>query len=132
MVNLLLVSTSQARGSLFWVNHSKFNHLHDAAVAAKSSISTTIIQESLRDRVKSSASFDAARIIVCDALLSKVSSVLMLPLEEMDTRKPIVVDGMDSLVAIDIRNFITREFQAYLQVLELLTGDSMVGWRRSS
>ncbi|PQE30561.1 hypothetical protein CJF32_00010098 [Rutstroemia sp. NJR-2017a WRK4] len=112
---------------LFWVNDGKFKRLRDAAVAAKSSASTTIIQMSLRDQVKSSATFDAARTIVCDALMSKVSSVLMVPLEEMDARKPIVVYGMDSLVAIEIRNFITREFQANLQVLEFLAGDSMVG-----
>ncbi|PQE09076.1 hypothetical protein CJF31_00010496 [Rutstroemia sp. NJR-2017a BVV2] len=112
---------------LFWVNDAKFKQLHDAAVATKSSISTTIIQMSLRYQVRSSASFDAARTIICDALMSKLSSVLMVPLKEMDACKPIVVYGMDSLVAIEIPNFITREFQANLQVLEFLAGDSMVG-----
>jgi hypothetical protein len=36
-----------------------------------------------------------------------------------------VVYGLDSLVAIEIRNWITRELDASLQVLELLTSSSI-------
>jgi hypothetical protein len=57
--------------------------------------------------------------------MTKVSAVLMTPREEMDATKPIVVYGLDSLVAIEIRNWITRELDASLQVLELLTSSSI-------
>ena len=33
--------------------------------------------------------------------------------------------GLDSLVAIEVRNWITRELEANLQILEILTSDSV-------
>jgi acyl carrier protein len=42
-----------------------------------------------------------------------------------DPNNPIVVYGLDSLVAIEIRNWITRELEVRLQVLELLTSSSI-------
>jgi Phosphopantetheine attachment site len=57
--------------------------------------------------------------------MTKVSAVLMFPREEMDPNKPIVMYWLDSLIAIEIRNWITRELEASLQVLELLTSSSI-------
>lgn len=44
----------------------------------------------------------------------------------MDPKKSISSYELDSLVAIEIRNFISREFVASLQVLELLSCASIV------
>ena len=49
----------------------------------------------------------------------------MRPIEELDPASPISVYGLDSLVAIEIRNWITRELEANLQILEILTSDSV-------
>ncbi|KAI6710692.1 hypothetical protein PZA11_006639 [Diplocarpon coronariae] len=116
----------QAKTSPFWVEDAKFKHLKDKAEAEASELSSC----SLNAAVSPSAALRAAESreqaieLICEGLMTKVSAVLMVPREEMDPSKAIVVYGLDSLVAIEIRNWITRELEASLQVLELLTSSS--------
>ena len=110
---------------LFWVDDAKFKYLKEAAEAEQANLSTAVTSVSLSSAVKSSKSYEEALQLVSDGLMDKVSAVLMVPREEMDHSRPIVVYGLDSLVAIEIRNWITRELEASLQVLELLTSSSI-------
>lgn len=45
--------------------------------------------------------------------------------EELDISRSISAYTLDSLTAIEVRNFITRMFEANLQVLELLASGSI-------
>ncbi|KAL3425313.1 polyketide synthase [Phlyctema vagabunda] len=111
---------------LFWADDAKFKYLKEAADAEKESFAVDGPTVSLSTAVKSSRTSDEAATVVCEGLMTKVSAVLMVPREEMDSSRPVVVYGLDSLVAIEIRNWITRELEASLQVLELLTSPSLI------
>jgi NAD(P)-dependent dehydrogenase (short-subunit alcohol dehydrogenase family) len=111
---------------LFWVDDAKFRYLKAAADAEAASLSTSSTAAvSLSSALKATKDYKQATELVSEGLMTKVSAVLMFPREEMDASKPIVVYGLDSLVAIEIRNWITRELEASLQVLELLTSSSI-------
>jgi NADPH:quinone reductase-like Zn-dependent oxidoreductase len=112
---------------LFWVDDVKFKYLKAAADAEAASLSTSssTATVSLSSALKAAQDYKQATELVSEGLMTKVSAVLMFPREEMDASKPIVVYGLDSLVAIEIRNWITRELEASLQVLELLTSSSI-------
>jgi len=110
---------------LFWIDDAKFKYLKEAAEAKQAHLSTSAPSVSLSSAVKTSKSYDEALQLVSNGLMDIVSAVLMVPREEMDQSRPIVVYGLDSLVAIEIRNWITRELEASLQVLELLTSNSI-------
>jgi aryl carrier-like protein len=110
---------------LFWVDDAKFEYLKAAAEAEQAHMSSAAPTVSLASALKAVNSYEQATQLVCEGLMAKVSAVLMVPREEMDASKPIVVYGLDSLVAIEIRNWITRELDASLQVLELLTSSSI-------
>ena len=112
---------------LFWVDDARFSHLRSAAEAEHAQLATETKTVSLGAAVKAARSHEQALQLVCEGLMTKVSQVLMVPREEMDPARPIVVYGLDSLVAIEIRNWITRELEASLQVLELLTSSSITG-----
>lgn len=113
------------RQGLFWIDDAKFKYLKEAAEVEQAHLSTSTPCVSLSSAVKLSKSYEEALQLVSDGLMDKVSAVLMVPREEMDQSRPIVVYGLDSLVAIEIRNWITRELEASLQVLELLTSSSI-------
>ncbi|CZS97698.1 related to polyketide synthase [Rhynchosporium agropyri] len=118
--------SADSKDTLFWVDDAKFAHLKAAAEeeAAASATSSPNVAVSLSTALKVASSRQQAVELICEGLMTKVSAVLMVPREEMDPSKAIVVYGLDSLVAIEIRNWITRELEASLQVLELLTSGS--------
>ena len=63
--------------------------------------------------------------MVCKVPLNKLPSVLMLEMGDMDVTRLLSNYALDSLVVIEVRNYITREFEANLQVLELLSRGSI-------
>lgn len=114
-----------------WTQDQRFSQLLHAAAVSASSKS----EDQLNDRISQSPAkslqqaqdFTQAHNIVAQALSEKLCSLLMLPLEECDVSKPISAFGLDSLVAIEVRHWISREFDAGLQLLEILASDSING-----
>ena len=58
-------------------------------------------------------------------LVPKLSSLLMMPREDVDVRKPLVAYGLDSLVAVELRNWISRELEANIPLMELMNNPSI-------
>ncbi|KAI0553284.1 lovastatin nonaketide synthase [Xylaria curta] len=56
---------------------------------------------------------------------SKVAQVLGLKIEDVDTDRPVHTHGIDSLVAIDLKNWFLREIGADIQVFLLLSNKSL-------
>ncbi|MCJ1285020.1 hypothetical protein MMC26_004357 [Xylographa opegraphella] len=64
--------------------------------------------------------------IVCDAIITKVASIGSIPIEEINSAKPMVSFGLDSLVAIELRNWLARAMEASVPMLKLLGGSSLI------
>ncbi|KAJ5082272.1 hypothetical protein N7532_011315 [Penicillium argentinense] len=112
----------------FWVNDTKLSHLlrvSTLAGAGEADAVQTNKEISPASAIKQSREFESAQAVTVTALTHKISNILMRPLEDMDPSAPISVYGLDSLVAIEIRNWITRELEANMQILEILTSDSL-------
>jgi acyl carrier protein len=110
----------------FWTPDAKFKHLRLAAEALAAESSTgQAVTISFNAAIKAAKSLEEAQEVVINGLLSKLPSLLMLEIEDMDITKSLSSYALDSLVAIELRNFITREFEANLQVLELLSSGSI-------
>lgn len=108
----------------FWSNDAKFKHLLAAAEAASSdSAAPAAIPWSTRFRT--AASKAEAEGIVCAALVEKIAEVVSMEAEELDVGRSLSHYPLDSLTAIEVRNFITRMFESNLQVLELLASGSI-------
>jgi hypothetical protein len=108
----------------FWSTDAKFVHLLRAADAASCSSATTA-KISWSAAFKAAASRAEAEHVVCSALVEKIAEVISMELEELDTSRALSHYPLDSLTAIEVRNFITRMFEANLQVLELLASGSI-------
>ncbi|KAL2265959.1 hypothetical protein VTJ83DRAFT_5311 [Remersonia thermophila] len=111
----------------FWTDDAKFKAMRiaaeeEAAALAASSGTTTV---SFNAALRAAATRAEAEDAVCRGLVDKITSVLMMEKDELDVTRSLSHYPLDSLVAIEIRNFITREFEANLQVLELLSSGSV-------
>jgi acyl carrier protein len=113
----------------FWANDGKFHHIREQALAASASLgSSTGSHVSVSQSLKHMASKDEALDLVASELGEKLASILMMAPEDMVTQKSnmsITAFGLDSLNAIELRNWIGKELQVHLQVLELLTSGKL-------
>ncbi|KAG5953604.1 Type I Iterative PKS [Claviceps sorghi] len=109
----------------FWAADGKFSVIREKVLASgvenPSEVSSDV---SLAERLKRLPSLDKAVEMVASEIGAKLASILMMAQEDMEAHKTsmsITAFGLDSLNAIELRNWIGKELQAHLQVLELLT-----------
>ncbi|KAJ8127042.1 hypothetical protein O1611_g6594 [Lasiodiplodia mahajangana] len=112
----------------FWTDDAKCKYLREAAEAAAAAAGASAGAAkaiSYNAALKAAKTLDEAEQIICDGLVQKLATVMMMDIEDLDITRSLSHYPLDSLVAIEIRNFITREFEATLQVLELLSSGSI-------
>ncbi|KAL8910257.1 MAG: hypothetical protein Q9171_004421 [Xanthocarpia ochracea] len=75
---------------------------------------------SFASRLGKANSMEQATEIITDALVQKTAEILQMPASEVDPGRPLYRYGVDSLVALEVRNWITREMKANMALLEIL------------
>ena len=75
----------------------------------------------------SNISHEEQKSIFLEAVRAKFSSVLMISEEEVVGNKAIAAFGIDSLVSIELRNWMTRELSVDISIQELLSCASVSG-----
>ena len=106
----------------FWFRDPRFSHLRLIDQQAVNSLEdgsddTVRLQTVLKDV----GSLTAAADLVRSALVAKLAKSLMMPVEDLDTRKPISTFGVDSLVAVEVRNWVFRECMADVSIFDVLS-----------
>ena len=110
----------------FWATDAKYKHLRLAAEAIAASLSSgTSKSISWGQSFKAAPTLPDAEAVACDGLVEKIAKTLGLEVDEVDPGRNLSNYALDSLTAIDVRNFITREFDATMQVLELLASGTI-------
>ncbi|KAK2051610.1 beta-ketoacyl synthase domain-containing protein [Colletotrichum caudatum] len=83
---------------------------------------------SLPRRLAASATRDEAVAAVVDGLVDKVSNILLTPASEVDPARPLYMYGVDSLVAMEIRNWIHRDVKADIALFDVLEAVPMTSF----
>lgn len=113
------------------MSDSKFSQLRHAYRASRSQdplfSGGNSTSASLTQRLEKAASFEEARSLVLDTLAVKISDVLMRSPEDVSFSLPMASYGMDSLVAVEIRNWIARELDVKVSMFDLISGNSLEG-----
>lgn len=65
--------------------------------------------------------------MVFDALAVKISDVLMKSVEDVSPTLPMAGYGLDSLVAVEVRNWIARRLGVKVSMFDLISGNSLEG-----
>ncbi|PSR82297.1 polyketide synthase [Coniella lustricola] len=110
----------------YYASDAKFNYLRQAVLSANGAADgQSKSQVSIGVSLSQVRSSEEAVEIITTGLSGKLSSILMIPSEELEAETPITRYGLDSLNAIELRNWITKELEVNLQVLQLLTSGSL-------
>jgi acyl carrier protein len=75
--------------------------------------------------ISSADSVEAAGAIVTDLLVSKLSKTLGIPKEEVHGEKPLHSYGVDSLVAVELRNWFFKELDVDVAIFDILGGTTI-------
>ncbi|ORY68325.1 acyl transferase domain-containing protein [Pseudomassariella vexata] len=112
-----------ANGNLPYYNvDPRFTHLKaDALAAIKAAGLASGAPISYGTVFRAAANDTEAAEAASQGVLHKLAEVLSVELADVDAERSMASYGLDSLTAIEIRNWITREMRANLQILELLT-----------
>lgn len=116
----------------FWSRDPVFSHmdfvrphLRKTAKGEQGSNGASQVQLPLPALLKASVALEEAEKHVSDALRSKLARSLMMAVEDVDVRKPMVAYGVDSLIAVDLRNWFAREAEADVTVFDIVQATSV-------
>jgi hypothetical protein len=111
----------------YYSSDGKFSHLRDTELSrsANGGIASASAELPIAHRLQQTSTVEEAQEVLTIGLRDKLSAILMLPVEVVEPQKSITASGLDSLNAIELRNWVSKELQAHSQVLELLTGGGL-------
>lgn len=75
---------------------------------------------SVTNGLKFAESVEAAGVLVSEALVKRLSRTMRIPVGDIDMGKPIHVYGVDSLVAMEVRNYLASECGCEISVLDIM------------
>ena len=122
-----LGSASSSAAHPYWAYDAKFAYLRRAALPSQDiePVAVEQVVQSVAQLLKSADSLPAAQETISGRLKTKLCSLIMIQEEDLDPTKPIVTYGLDSLVGVELRNWIAKEAGARIQLLELMSSKSM-------
>lgn len=112
----------------FWARDPRFQSLlREAEVSRDAEASSTSEIQCLDSLIKHAQGDDDSQVvtIVYTVLAAKIAAILMIPVEDIHPSSSVVTCGLDSLAAVEFRNWITRELHAQLQILEIITSSNL-------
>ena len=68
---------------------------------------------------------DAARDVLYAGIADKISSILMIPREDVRPDRPLEDLGLDSLISVELRNWLVPELEISLSVIDIADGTSV-------
>ncbi|OJJ70374.1 hypothetical protein ASPBRDRAFT_155129 [Aspergillus brasiliensis CBS 101740] len=82
--------------------------------------------DTIRDRLQMAKSVNEATPIIYSTLSARVASHLSIPMERIDPNDPITEYGIDSHIAVELRNWILKNLEGAVSILEILSSGSLM------
>jgi hypothetical protein len=79
----------------------------------------------LSAKLQEAGSHDEATRLVGDAITAKLGDIFMIPTEDIDLAKPPAQYGVDSLVAVELRNMLMLQAASDVSIFSILQSASL-------
>ncbi|KAK1468240.1 mycocerosic acid synthase [Colletotrichum melonis] len=110
-----------------WQHEPMYNHLvlHGAHNGGSMPGKQSSAKRSVGDLIAAAESLGDAEEAVLDALLGQLAKILSYELADLDPSKPLNSYGVDSLVAVELRVWMTKEVGADISVFDITGGQGI-------
>jgi len=110
-----------------WLQRPTFSLLAQIGLKTISSSNQKAGGRDFATEIRRATSFDDVIQVVLDAILWRLSNALAVSVLNIDSSKPIHAYGVDSLLAVEMRNWLKRELDADLAVFDIMGAESILG-----
>lgn len=128
---LALPALLRARGVAepAWLSKPMLRHLHHIPItlAHNSQTDGAPRKQSWEALLRAATSWGEAEDVVREAICKHLADLLAIGVDDVDAGKPVHAYGVDSLVAVELRNWFLRSIGADVPVLELLGNATIAG-----
>lgn len=126
-LSLLADARSKDEEEANWMDRPLFSHLRQIDALSSSLSPSSIPCQAQTDvsALATSKSRTEAGAIITTAIQNKLARVLSRSIEDINAGKPMQAHGVDSLVAVELRNWFLQSFKADVPVFEILGGGSI-------
>ncbi|KAG4437379.1 hypothetical protein IFR05_007143 [Cadophora sp. M221] len=104
-----------------WANDSKFLHLRKADGQSGPDGKDKTAKDLLVDSIVAAQSMDETTAIIETALVRKLAKSLGKAEVDINVEKPLHAYGVDSLIAVEVRNWVVKELKADISILDILS-----------
>lgn len=111
--------------SWYWINDDRFAGLrnqHSGQGSAGNGSGISLREELSRCGAEELA---AATDLITQAMVERLAKLMMMPESDVDAGKPLSAYGVDSLVAVEVRNWIARETGVDVSVFDIMANVPM-------
>ena len=77
------------------------------------------VEANLADAFAKAGSADEARTAAVDGLMSRLSRAVSVPISDIDSKRPMHVYGVDSLLAVELRNWFAKVWKTDIGVFDI-------------
>ena len=102
-----------------WLNDNRFEHMCKIGLDPASSAEDDTVKLDVALPVAKSIK-DATRAVI-EALTARLAKALAMPVEDIQENKTVSDYGVDSLVAVELRNWIQRQARATVSIFDLMS-----------
>ncbi|KAM0541306.1 hypothetical protein ACHAPJ_013300 [Fusarium lateritium] len=118
-------------GDIAWRKERRFGNLLRASptgakAETSNSSSNSADRERLADLVYKAKTLAEARDLVADGIAVKLADMFMLSVEEIDKSQGLVRYGVDSLVAVELRTWLSSRIQTEISIFDMLQSASLM------
>ncbi|KAL8722892.1 MAG: hypothetical protein Q9181_007402 [Wetmoreana brouardii] len=102
---------------------AKFSHILSTKRSRTTGSSSQ--SSSMSSQLQKAASDSEMYSVIRDAIVAQVAKVLIVPAEDINASQSISKYGVDSLSAVELRNWFAKSLEAPIGVMEILSGKSI-------
>ena len=120
-------SFTPSTSDIFWNRDVRFSGL-ESVVGSKlrSKSSSQDASTDLKSQILAATTLDEAIGVIARAMTKKLSEMFIIPESEIDLSVPLAKFGVDSLIAVELRNWILAHVQAECAVFDVMQSSSLV------